>query len=168
MSVVYDISYVKEAALTFCLNGWSSTDAGSYDTFLDFLLQETDQRWVLPHYFCSHFSIVLSTTTRDVIFLQIRWRQRENLSVSWMKPEKSRNYLLHTIKSEHSLLTAFMREIVMNLLRRSLSTLMASEAPKIGPKCSKLYNASKHCNSYKNCLISSLTSFINSRLTLVS
>ena len=43
--------FVKDAAYVFVMEGLSSTDSGMYDSFFDFLQVETDQRWVLPHYF---------------------------------------------------------------------------------------------------------------------
>lgn len=47
----YDKNWVKDACFIFC----SEELYGTYDTFLEFLMQETDQRSVLPHYFYSLF-----------------------------------------------------------------------------------------------------------------
>jgi hypothetical protein len=48
--IIYSKEYVKDACFIFCSEMWSH-----YDAFLDFLMQETEQRPVLPHYFFSLF-----------------------------------------------------------------------------------------------------------------
>ena len=48
---IYNKDYVKDACFIFC----SEEMWNHYDSFLDFLMQETEQRSVLPHYFFSLF-----------------------------------------------------------------------------------------------------------------
>ncbi len=42
--------WVAESAYIFCCEDLCSTAGGNYDTFMDFLMRETDQRWIIPHY----------------------------------------------------------------------------------------------------------------------
>jgi len=51
MDIVYNKDYVNEACFIYCTENLSN----HYDSFLDFLMEETDQRSNLPHYFYSLF-----------------------------------------------------------------------------------------------------------------
>lgn len=88
--------YVKDAAYIFCMEGLMSMSNGAYDNFMDFLMTETDQRWILPHYFDCLFNekfLIDKAFENLALFLYI------------YIDDESRNYLLKSYAQDtHDLL----------------------------------------------------------------